>query len=218
MKHKILSVTLCCLILLVITGCGAPQKVKLFNDKNFDGWRTYLKDTKVNPADVWSVTDGVIHCKGKPDGYLRSTEEFTNYKLHIEWRWAGEPSNSGVLLHATGDDKLWPLCIEAQLKHGNAGDFVTIQNGSAITVNGVRYQSTEDKLFNAVSKQQPSSEYRVGQWNSYDIICADDTITLMVNGVLQNIAAEASLTSGAICLQSEGSPIEFRNIYIQPLK
>jgi len=38
-----------------------------------------------------------------------------------------------------------------------------------------------------------------------------------VNGVLQNEGTDASVTSGWICLQSEGSPIEFRNIYLQPL-
>jgi hypothetical protein len=35
-----------------------------------------------------------------------------------------------------------------------------------------------------------------------------------VNGMLQNEGAQATETSGKICLQSEGSPIEFRNIYV----
>ena len=218
MKRKILLSIICCLTLLIITGCGGPKKVKLFNGENLDGWKTYTKDTNVNPADVWSVTDGVIHCKGQPNSYLRTIEEFTNYKLHVEWRWADKPTNSGVLLHTNGDDKLWPLSVEAQLMHGNAGDFVTIQNGSAITINGQRYQPTDGKFHKIIAKQKPSSEHRVGQWNSYDIVCADDTIVLTVNGVLQNTATESALTSGAICLQSEGSPIEFRNVYIEPMK
>ncbi|MHC4062585.1 MAG: family 16 glycoside hydrolase, partial [Planctomycetota bacterium] len=41
--------------------------------------------------------------------------------------------------------------------------------------------------------------------------------TLHVNGVLQNEGTKATDTSGKICLQSEGSPIEFRNIYIEHL-
>ena len=218
MKKTLLLSILCGLTLLAITGCGGPQKVKLFNGENLDGWKTHLKDASVDAADVWSVKDGVIHCKGKPNGYLRTTEEFTNYKLHLEWRWPENPTNSGVLLHSTGDDKVWPLCIEAQLQHGNAGDFVTIGAGSAITVNGQRYESTSKKKFNLISKQQNDSEHRPGQWNSYDIVCTDDTILLTVNGVLQNTGTQASLTAGSICLQSEGSPIEFRNIYIKPLK
>lgn len=39
-----------------------------------------------------------------------------------------------------------------------------------------------------------------------------------VNGMLQNQGAGATITSGWICLQSEGSPIEFRDIYIEPAR
>ena len=39
---------------------------------------------------------------------------------------------------------------------------------------------------------------------------------LVLNGVLQNEGTDATLRAGWICLQSEGSPIEFRNIYIVP--
>ncbi|HEC02656.1 MAG TPA: DUF1080 domain-containing protein, partial [Phycisphaerales bacterium] len=56
-----------------------------------------------------------------------------------------------------------------------------------------------------------------GQWNSYDIICDGKTITLFVNGLLQNKGADVDPSSGPISLQSEGSPIEFRNIYIEPV-
>ena len=42
------------------------------------------------------------------------------------------------------------------------------------------------------------------------------SIRCYVNGVLQNEGTGATLKSGWICLQSEGSPIEFRNIYILP--
>ena len=36
--------------------------------------------------------------------------------------------------------------------------------------------------------------------------------------VLQNVATKCSLKSGKICLQSEGTPVEFRNIYIEPVE
>jgi len=39
----------------------------------------------------------------------------------------------------------------------------------------------------------------------------------VVNGVLQNKGTKATDTSGWICLQSEGSQIEFRNIYVKPI-
>ena len=95
---------------------------------------------------------------------------------------------------------------------------MTIQTGSAITVNGQRYTPSGERFYEIIAKHNDSSENPPGEWNSYDIICKDDMIQLSVNGVLQNTATESTLTSGAICLQSEGSPIEFRNITITPLK
>ena len=211
---------ICCLtgiaIGLLVSGCAS--ETSLLNGENLDNWKPYLENSDVDPAAVWSVQDGVLRCEGKPSGYIRTTGEYSNYKLHVEWRWADEPSNSGILLHTTGEDKLWPLCVEAQLMHENAGDLVTIQNGSAITVNGERHTPTGDKFYKIISKQRNSSEHPAGQWNSYDILCKDNTIQLTVNGILQNTATESTLVAGAICLQSEGSPIEFRNIKLTPLK
>lgn len=76
-------------------------------------------------------------------------------------------------------------------------------------------QDTE-KQFVVAKKKAPSSEKPAGQWNAYDIHCDGDIIRCYVNDVLQNEGTAATITSGWICLQSEGSPIEFRNIYIEP--
>lgn len=200
---------------LVISGCSRQQA--LFNGRDLEGWRPYLVDNTVDAASVWSVSDGVLRCEGTPLGYLRTTQDFSNYKLHVEWRWPEVATNSGVLLHAQAPDQVWPLCIEAQLKSGNAGDLVTMGQ-SQITVEGEVYQTPPDKIAWVIARQHESSENAVGQWNSYDIICSEDTIRLYVNGVLQNTGTRSSLNHGSIGLQSEGSPIEFRNIYLEPLR
>ena len=215
MKHILLLMAAAAGV-LGLGGCGQPPSQALFNGSNLDGWTTYLKDPSVDPAAVWSIRDGVIRCKGQPQGYLRTTQDYADYRLQLEWRWVDQPTNSGVLLHTTGDDKIWPMSVEAQLMHEHAGDFVTIQNGSAITVNGRRHQPT-DAFYHIVPRQHACSEKPAGQWNRYDIVCRGKTITLTVNGILQNSATDSALTRGAICLQSEGSPIEFRNILLTPL-
>ena len=74
-----------------------------------------------------------------------------------------------------------------------------------------------DKQFVSIKKQKASTEEAPGKWNEYDIVCDAGKIKLFVNGVLQNDATDATDTAGWICLQSEGSPIEFRNIYLEPL-
>jgi hypothetical protein len=201
------------LAFLATAGCASQKRAALWNAKDFAGWKRFLPDENVDVDDVWSVRNGVIHCKGKPNGYMRTIDDYSNYKLHLEWRWVEKPTNSGVLLHASGPDKVWPRCIEAQLKSGNAGDFVLI-GGTGISVGGKFIQDTSERYI-VVPKKEQSSEKAAGQWNVYDIICRGDAITLQVNGVLQSEGTKATDTSGKICLQSEGSPIEFRNIYIE---
>jgi hypothetical protein len=89
-------------------------------------------------------------------------------------------------------------------------------SGTGITVDGQHKQDVE-KQFVVVPKKEQSSEKPAGQWNTYEISCLRDTIRCHVNGTFQNEASNATATAGWICLQSEGSPIEFRNIYIEPL-
>ncbi|HPC63886.1 MAG TPA: DUF1080 domain-containing protein [Anaerohalosphaeraceae bacterium] len=205
MKKKIFSIV--GLILLALSGCASKEE--LFNGRNLDGWKPYLADASVDPSTVWSVKDGVLRCEGVPNGYLSTVRTYSNYSLHLEWRWVETPTNSGVLLHMNGPDKLWPQCIEAQLKHQDAGDIYLI--------GGTDCKGITDRQGSRLPKINPTSENTAGQWNRYDIVCRGDTIKLHVNGILQNKATQASVTSGKICLQSEGSPIEFRNIKLRPL-
>ncbi len=214
MKRSMFALVMIVVVGMMCTGCA--QKTKLFNGKDLTGWKLHVDAEGVDVNDVWSVKDGVVHCKGKPNGYMRTTAKYSNYKLHVEWRWVEEPSNSGVLLHASGEEQVWPRCIEAQLKAGNAGDFVLIRH-TGISVGGTEYQDDE-KMYISIKKKYDSNEKEPGKWNSYDIYCKGDTIKVCVNGKLQNAGRNASDTEGWICLQSEGAPIEFRNIYIAGLK
>jgi hypothetical protein len=59
--------------------------------------------------------------------------------------------------------------------------------------------------------------FTIGQWNQMEVICQKDEIKVFVNCNLVNHAAECSVTRGAIALQSEGRPIEFRGIRLTPL-
>jgi hypothetical protein len=187
-----------------------PEKrIELWNGKDFTGFKFFLEDSAADPMDVWMIKDGVIHCTGVPAGYFYTENEYGNYILHLEWRWAAEPGNSGVLLHKQEPDEVWPKSIEAQLMSGNAGDFYLI--------GGTTINEHIDKSKRRVQKNQESSEHAAGEWNTYNITCKGDSIIVMVNDVLQNIGSGASVTSGKICLQSEGKPIEFRNFYLDPL-
>lgn len=189
------------------------QKISLFNGKDLTGWSKYITaEPGSDPDKTWTVADGVIRCTGKPFGYLMTLQSYADFKLHVEYRWYGtsEQMNSGVFVLKTGPDTFFlPKAIEAQLKKDNAGDFVLL---SKATLNGL-----ENPKNKRVEKKAPSSEKPQGEWNSVDVVVKGNTVTVTVNDVLQNEGKDAYTDAGQICLQSEGGPIEFRNVTVEPL-
>lgn len=182
----------------------------------------------------------MIKCSGAPAGYIRTAGTYKNYKLTLEWRWSGPDlpadnqgrprnRNSGVLLHVSGPDSVWPKSIEAQLQQTNAGDIYDIGNVGFAELAAVREKAVAAAGTDAeavkraqgqrrLPKAAASSEKPIGEWNTYEITCSGDTITLRVNGVAQNRATKIGATEGAIALQSEGAAIEFRNLRVTPLE
>ena len=185
------------------------EKIQLFNGKDLNNWVFKLKDPSIDPATVFTVLNGVIHITGNPFGYMRTKDSYSDYKLHVEWRWPLEATNSGVFVHAQPPDSVWLKCIECQLMAGNAGDF--------ICMNGTDMTERTDKSKGSVKKLAASSEKPTGEWNTMEVTCKSDTIEVYVNGTLQNIGTNVNLTKGSICLQSEGRDIEFRNVYLNTL-
>lgn len=195
-------------------GSSSGGKAAFWNGDDFTGWYRYVADPTVDVNDVWRVRNHIIRCSGESNGYLRTEKKYRNYRLHVEWRWPERPANSGVLLHMGEPDQLWPTCIECQLKAGNAGDFV-LMNGAGLTVNRIDRQN-HNTQFVAIEKKAPVSEKPAGQWNVCEVECRRGTIRCIINGVLQNEGIRAKPNAGFIGLQSEGGPIEFRNLYLLP--
>jgi hypothetical protein len=182
------------------------QKIMLFNGKDLSNWVFKLKDPSVDPATVFTIRNGLIHITGTPFGYMRTKNSYSDYKLHIEWRWPSEATNSGVFVNAQPPDSVWLKCVECQLQAGNAGDFVCM--------NGADMTERTDKSKPFVKKLAASSEKSVGEWNTMEVICKENTIEVYVNGTLQNRGTNVSVSKGSICLQSEGKDVEFRNVYL----
>lgn len=205
-------------IMVLAISCGSEKKTVLFNGENLDNWTIYTGNPDVNPEDVFWVEDGILNTSGDPFGYLKTKETYSNYKLHVEWRWPGEPTNSGVLLHVQGKDRIFPHCIEAQLMHGKAGDIVLMGEGAGVTIKGEDFLvESDENFYMGITKFEDSSELAPGEWNSYEITSVNGELELVVNGVLQHTASNVSLDEGNIALQSEGSPLQFRNVYLVEL-
>jgi hypothetical protein len=66
-----------------------------------EGWPALTLADFVNvngDADTWRDEDGVIVCSGKPLGGARSTKQYTNFELVVEWRHHAHGGNSGLFL------------------------------------------------------------------------------------------------------------------------
>lgn len=187
--------------------CVEPKsKVELFNGKDLTGWVSYLKNN-TEAARVWSVSDGVLKCVGKPNGYLRTEQAYANYKLTVEWRFI-KPGNTGVLVHINGAEKIWPLCVECQGMHATQGDMY-FWSGA---------KTKELTKGPKVARKGADAEKPVGEWNTFQVVCVGDTITVLVNGQEMNKTTGGSLTGGQIGLQSEGAQLEVRHVTIEPAK
>ena len=188
--------------------CGERQ-VKLFNGKNLDGWTIHLAPDSGNVLEslVFCAKEGLINISGQPFGYMITDKSFKDYKLHLEWRWYGEPSNSGIFLHAEPIDGVWPRCAEVNLMAGRAGDMIA-SGGSAFE------ELTEGRFLRSTKE---SAEHPAGEWNTAEIVCKGNFIQAYINGVLMN-EAHFDRSEGPIALQSEGGPLEIRNVYLTPLK
>lgn len=189
---------------------GKSENIQLFNGKDLKGWVFQLKDPTIDPSKVFTIQNGVIHIKGDPFGYMRTKKTYSDYNLHVEYRYPSEATNSGVFIHAQKPDTIWLRCIECQLQAGNAGDFVLM--------NGADMNERTDKSKRVVKKMTASNEKPAGEWNALEIKCLGNTIEVSVNGTLQNKGTGLNISQGSICLQSEGKDIEFRNVLLTKLK
>jgi len=190
------------------------KKIILFNGKDFTGWKRFVAKPGFDLSKNWKVKNGIVMCNGRPSGYMRTVRSYANYKFHAEWKWVQKPGNSGVLVHMSGPDKVWPKSIECQMLSGDAGDFYVIE-GTEFKQHTDGSKRVDDRR---VKKLHDSSEKPLGQWNTYEVICKDNWIVVLINGQVQNVATGCNVTGGKICLQSEGAPVAFRNIYIEPVE
>jgi hypothetical protein len=208
---------------VIITACCLTLGMPLMASTPLEGWAddwkvdwtTQLRDSSdINP---FSVSEGVLSVRGEPYGYIRTREVYHKYHLEFEWRWTSEPGNSGVLLHINGVDQVWPLCIESQLRSGNAGDIVMIRTGSGVTANGENYMVNGDRMFLAVPRSVADIEKPAGEWNHCRIESGGTTLKIFVNGALVNEATQMTLSSGFVGFQSEGAPLQIRALSLKPI-
>jgi hypothetical protein len=191
----------------------------------------------VNGAeDTWNWRpDGSVHCTGQPIGVTRSKETFTNFELVCEWSHVKPAGNSGVFLWAPPDaleglkpGQLPKGGIEVQvLDHGYKEHYEKSSGKKAtwFTTDGDVFPVGTSKMkpFPPISPDGSRSFPRKnlakghGDWNHYYIRAVNGEVRLWVNGEEVSGGTNCEPKTGYLCLESEGSPVVFRNIRIRKL-
>ena len=213
--------------LLISTCFLRAQSISLFNGQNLDGWHVDVPemDNNSNAINPFIVRDGMLVSLGTPGGHLITDAVYKNYKLEVEYRFAGEPGNCGVLVHASTPRALYemfPKSIEVQMMHENAADFWCIVEDIKVPDMEARRGPKEEwgitegkgrRILNLTD----NSEHEVGEWNSMTIECLDREIKVWLNGDLINHGFDCTANSGQIAVQAEGSEVEFRKLELTPI-
>jgi hypothetical protein len=208
---KVVKSFLMVVVACIAMACSKPsEKIYLFNGENLAGWNSVLQEGEdgTEAVNVFSVVDGNIRIEGNPFGYMYTEQQFDNYRLHVEWRWVGEGSNSGIFQHVKYPDLIWPEAIECQLCAGKAGDLVMLGGSKIFDIRCVGEFPVKDRF--------GDNEKPVGEWNEAEIVSDGRQMKIYINGKLANECLSVS-SRGHIALQSEGGPIEFRNIWLEKI-
>ncbi|MDH4295944.1 MAG: DUF1080 domain-containing protein [Cyclobacteriaceae bacterium] len=223
-------------IALGLISCKSPsqtesraevQSINLFNGVDLSGWHADVPamDEDQTLLSPFLVRDSLLVSMGTPGGHLITDSIFQNYKLEVEYRFAGVPGNCGVLVHASTPRalyKMFPKSIEVQMMHENAGDFWCIVEDIKVPEMESRrgpqaeWGVTEGKL-RRIMNLTDSSERPVGQWNLIKIECHADSVKVWVNDDLVNLGYGCTASAGHIALQAEGSEVEFRKVLLTPI-
>jgi len=224
------------LLLLVSMGPQSDQVVTpdrvtpLFNGKDLSNWDADVpaRDTNPNAPASFIIRNGMLVSLGKPEGHLVTKQQYRDYRLEAEYRFAGKPGNCGILVHASRPRalyKMFPQSIEVQMMSGDAGDFWCIQENIEVPdmekrrprKAGEKWGGAEGdarRILNLTDK----SEKPVGEWNTMVIEARGRTIKVWVNGDLVNEGSNATADHGKIAVQAEGAEVEFRRLEIGPLR
>lgn len=210
------------LALCPLGGAGPASFRDLFNGRDLTGWVNVNTD-----PDTWSVKDGILHCTGHPIGVLRSDRQYENFLLHIEWMHLEAGGNSGVFAWCDArpqEKSRLPSGVEVQMleldwvnrnKINGETPPLAYVHGELFGAGGV--VTTPDNPRGSRSKSIENRCRPRGQWNVYDVVAVDGVIKLAVNGKFVNGISHSTRKKGYLCLESEGAPVQFRNIRILEL-
>jgi hypothetical protein len=233
--------TLLLVLIVACVGARAQQRplnqppagfTALFNGKDLSGWRGRQGDyspyveAKLTPEEKaakqaqWNA-DRDLHwrvdvAKGEivSDGrgvFLTTEKDYGDFELHVDWLMVSHNGDSGIYLRDFPQVQVWDPDNPRELRNG-------ADKGS-----GGLWNNNPDNpgRWPLVKADNP-----VGEWNTFRIRMVGNRVWVSLNDkvtvdgqVMDNIydRTQPILPRGAIELQTHGSEIRFRNIYLREI-
>lgn len=263
MKIKGIGLVIFCLIMscfqVVSQNKNEEEWISLFNGEDLKDWNVKIRGHEFgeNYKNTFRVVDGGIMQVNYDQyggefnnsfGHIFYKNEFSNYKLRLEYRFTGEQlsdmedwatRNSGVMIHCQDPKTMvlnqkFPISIEVQLLGGlGEGDRPT---ANVCTPGTHIYLKDDLEKKHCISSS--SKTFHGDQWVQLEILVKnDEIISHKINGetVMTYFKPQLGgkvdfdieawkkkegqpLKKGYISLQSESHPVEFRNIELLELK
>lgn len=201
----------CLSLLLLIPALLVAQNI--MPDASFKGWTRIAipPDKALDPVTQWKVDPArkLLICEGnRGHEWLRWDRELADFILHVEWRFpvieGGKGYNSGIFVRNDANGVIWHQAQAGSLSGGWLFGITPV-NGAPQRFN-LRQEIKENRVKAA------------GEWNTYDIRCEGQKITLNVNGGVMSEYTQCGNPKGYIGLEAEGYRIEFRNLRVKPLR
>ena len=195
--------------------------VALFNGRDLAGWKGLAGNPKTRremsreelakaqaKADEdmrahWKVVDGTLCFDGKGHS-LCTAKDYGDFEMLVDWK-IEKGGDSGIYLRGSPQVQIWDT-------NRNVGTGV----GSGGLYNNKKGPSKPLKL----------ADKPVGEWNTFRIIMTGEQVTVYLNDVLvvDNVVMEnywerdkPIYPNGQIELQSHGSQLYFRNVFIREI-
>ena len=194
----------------------------LFNGKDLAGW------VPVNCFDdTFVARDGMLFCTGNPTGFLRTERMFENFVLEFDWKHDAAQGNAGLFVWSdpipSQAQNMFPRSIEVQIMltpdvKDKEGRLLYTGQGDVFSIWGAKMTPLRPHPA-GWERTLPSERVTkgAGEWNHYKVTCDRGHLTLEVNGREVGGARDVAPRKGYVCLESEGSPVWFRDITLREL-
>jgi Domain of Unknown Function (DUF1080) len=215
-----------CLMLLFVAAVRAddvkpPEGFQaLFNGKDLSGWKVQ----EGGKMEAWGAEKGVLYTSGSGGAWLLTEKEYGDFELMLEYK-VPENGNSGVALRTPAKGDPAYVGMEIQILDDDGPAYKTLQP----------WQYT-GSIYGVVAPKRGATK-KVGEWNAMKITCKGRMVTVELNGTKivdanlddhkdrivedkeKKLPAHPGLArdKGFLGLQSHGSRVEFRNIFVKPL-